>query len=101
MIVSTDDVCKRLMSLKASKSMGPDNCHPRLIKKTAESIKEPLQMIFNKTFKERTLPEVWKDAHVTALYKNKGEKFDTNNYRPVLLTTVLCILYEKKLIGML
>ena len=52
-------------------------------------------MIFKKTFKERTLPEVWKDAHVTALYKNKGEKFDTNNYRPVSLTSVPCILYEK------
>ena len=31
LIVSTDDVYKRLMSLKVSKSMGPDNCHPRLI----------------------------------------------------------------------
>ena len=83
LIVSTDDVYKRLMSLKVSKSMGPDNCHPRLMKETADSIKEPLQMIFNKTFKEGTLPEVWKDAHVTALYKNKGEKSDTKNYCPV------------------
>ena len=94
-IVSTDDVYKRLMSLKVSKSMGPDNCHPRLMKETADSIKEPLQMIFNKTFKEGTLPEVWKDAHVTALYKNKGEKSDTNNYRPVSLTSVPCRLCEK------
>ena len=52
-------------------------------------------MIFNETFKEGTLPEVWKDAHVTALYKNKGEKSDTYNYRPVLLTSVPCRLCEK------
>ena len=95
LIVSTDDVYKRLMSLKVSKSMGLDNCHPCLMKETADSIKEPLQMIFNKTFKEGTLPEVWKDAHVTALYKNKGEKSDTNNYRPVSLTSVPCRLCEK------
>ena len=95
LIVSTDDVYKRLMSLKVSKSMGPDNCHPRLMKETADSIKEPLQMIFNKTFKEGTLPEVWKDAHVTALYNNKGEKSDTNSYRPVWLTSVPCRLCEK------
>ena len=94
LIVSTDDVYKRLMSLKVSKSMGPDNCHPRLMKDTSDSIKEPLQMIFNKTFKEGTLPEVWKDAHVTALYKNKGEKSDTNNYRQVSLTSVPCRLCE-------
>ena len=90
--MSTDDVYKRLMSLKVSKSMGPDK---HLMKETAESIKEPLQVIFNKTFKEGTLPEVWKDAHVTALYKNKGEKYDANNYRSVSLTSVPCRLCEK------
>ena len=47
--------------------MEPDNCHPRLMKETAESIEEPLQTISN----EGTLPEVWEDAHATALYKNK------------------------------
>ena len=95
LVVSTDEVFKRLKSLNVSKSMGQDNCHPRLLKETAESIKEPLQTIFNKTFKEGVLPEVWKDAHVTALYKNKGEKTDTNNYRPVSLTSVPCRLCER------
>ena len=95
LIVSTDEVLRRLRSLSVSKSMGPDNCHPRLLKETAESIKEPLQVIFNKTFKEGTLPEVWKDAHVTAIYKNKGDKSETNNYRPVSLTSVPCRLCEK------
>ena len=56
--MSTDDVCKILNSLKVSKSMGPDNCHPRLMRETAESIKEPIQTIFNKILKERTLPVV-------------------------------------------
>ena len=63
--------------------MGPDNCHPSLLKETMETVKKPLQTIFNKTFKEGRLPEAWKDAHVTAIYKNKGEKTDTSNYRPV------------------
>ena len=49
---------------------GPFFSSKSIMKETADSIKEPLQMIFNKTFKEGTLPEVWKDAHVTALYKN-------------------------------
>ena len=95
LIVSTDEALRRLKWLSVSKSMGPDNCHPRLLKETAESIKEPLQVIFNKTFKEGTLPEVWKDAHVTAIYKNKGDKSETNNYRPVSLTSVPCRLCEK------
>ena len=71
LVTSTDEICKRLKSMKTSKSMGPDNCHPRLLKETADSIKEPINIIFNNTFKEGTLPDEWKDAHVTAIYKKK------------------------------
>ena len=63
--------------------MGPDNCQPLVLNENAESIKEPLQTIFDKTFKEGTLSVVWKDAHATALYKHNGEKLDTSSYRPV------------------
>ena len=38
------------------------------------------------------MPEVWTNAHVTALYKNKGEKSDTNNSRPDSLTSVPSVL---------
>lgn len=52
-------------------------------------------MIFYKAFKEGLLPAVWRDAHVTAIYKNKDEKTETNNNLPVPLTSVPYILYEK------
>ena len=38
---------------------------------------------------------MWKDAYVTAIYKTQGDKSETNNYRPVSLTSVPCRLCEK------
>ena len=56
LIVSTDDVYKRLMSLKVSKSMGPDNCHPHLMK--------DLGILFEKKLKF--------NKHVTVKRANKS-----------------------------
>ena len=51
--------------------------------------------IFNKTFETCSIPEAWKTANVTALYKNKGGKSDPFNYRPVSLTSLPSKLCEK------
>ena len=65
---------KQLKNLNTSKSMGPDGCHPRLLRETADIVNIPLQKIFDKTFEEGCVPSLWKDANISALYKNKGEK---------------------------
>lgn len=67
LVVSGDDVLKKHMSLNTS----------------------TLQSIFNKTF-EDVLPSDWKTANISALYKNKGDKSDCTNYRPISLTSVPC-----------
>ena len=75
--------------------MGPDNCHPKLLKEAAEFLSEPLSDIINKSFENGEIPMAWKEANVTALYKNKGEKCDPSNYRPVSLMSVPSKLCEK------
>lgn len=66
--------------------MGPDGCHPRVLRETANILNKPLQTIFDKSFTEGRIPSIWKDANISALYKNKGDKSETTNYRPVSLT---------------
>ncbi|MEW8547692.1 MAG: reverse transcriptase family protein, partial [Candidatus Thiodiazotropha sp.] len=95
MLIERESVLKQLSSLNVNKSMGPDNCHPKVLKEAADILSYPLQKIMNKTFEEQRIPGIWKKASVTALYKNKGDKSDPSNYRPVSLTCVPCKLCEK------
>ena len=38
-------------------------------------------------------PQAWKDAIVVPIHK-KGKKSDTNNYRPISLTSIVCKVFE-------
>ena len=45
--------------------------------------------IFQKSFQDSSLPDIWKSATVIPLFK-KGSKLDPGNYRPVSLTCISC-----------
>ena len=87
--ISVEEVKKKLNLLKPNKSPGPDAYHPLMFKQIAESIAKPLSIIFNKTLQEGKLPEKWKQANVTPIFK-KGDKRQPSNYRPVSLTSIVC-----------
>ena len=87
-------VAKTIDRLKPSKSQGPDNIHPKLLKECKNSIVPPLTTIFRKSLQKSVLPDIWKQANVTAIYK-KGDKTRPENYRPISLTSVPCKLMER------
>ena len=91
--ISADDILKKLQNLKPGKSPGPDSWHPFFLKSIADQICMPLSMIFQKSLNESIVPEDWRKAHVTAIFK-KGEKNLPSNYRPISLTSILCKLME-------
>ena len=76
-----------------SKSGGPDNITAAVLKNLANELAEPVTELFNRSMTKGKLPAVWKEANVVPLFK-KGEKFKTNNYRPVSLTCILCKIME-------
>ena len=80
--------------LKSSKSQGPDNVHPMLLKECKKALLPPLKCIFEKSLEERKIPEIWKSAHVTAIFKS-GSKSKPENYRPISLTSVPGKLLER------
>ena len=45
-------------------------------------------MIFTNSLEQGKLPNIWKSANITPIYK-KGNKSNPLNYRPVSLTSVL------------
>lgn len=50
-------------------------------------MKVPLSIIFEKSLNEGVLPQIWKCANVTAIFKS-GSKSKPSNYRPISLTSV-------------
>ncbi|XP_064919062.1 uncharacterized protein LOC135579494 isoform X2 [Columba livia] len=86
-LVDEDWVREQLNSLDIHKSTGPDGMHPRVLREPAEVTAGPLSVIFAKSWETGEVPEDWRKANVTAVFK-KGKKEDPGNYRPVSLTSV-------------
>lgn len=93
MEITRDMLWKVLQKLNRSKSPGPDGIHPRIIKDTAEELIVPLEIIFMSSLNEGVVPEDWRTANITPIFK-KGSKSDPGNYRPVSLTSIFSKLME-------
>ena len=82
-----EQVHDELRSLNESKSPGPDRLHPQVLRETADTIIAPLLTIYQHSLDIGEVPEAWKRARVTAIYK-KGSRNDPGNYRPVSITSI-------------
>jgi hypothetical protein len=91
--ITKESVLKILNKLKISKSPGPDALHPRILFEIRDEICEPLSIIFNTSLRTGVVPQDWKSANITAIYK-KGSKKIAGNYRPISLTCIVCKLME-------
>ncbi|NXU46786.1 YTX2 protein, partial [Drymodes brunneopygia] len=94
-LVDEDWVRDQLSNLDIHKSMGPDGMHPRVLRELAEVIAKPLSIIFTKSWATGEVPEDWRIAKVTPVYK----KEDPGNYRPVSLTSIPGKVMEQLVLG--
>ena len=67
--ITEPDVLNLLRKLKSDKSPGPDNLHPRVLKECAAELARPLTLLFKTSMKDGTLPQAWKEANVTPIFK--------------------------------
>ena len=91
--ITESGVLKLLKSLKARKAPGPDQISPCVLKEMANVIAPILTTIFRKSYDSGTVPEDWKTANITPVFK-KGKRSDAANYRPISLTCIVCKLME-------
>ena len=93
--VSPDEVDKIIRDLKNSKSSGVDNLDTFILKLTRKHIVPSVCHIINLSIQSKKFPTKWKIAKVVPLYKGKGSKFDTKNYRPVAILPILSKVLER------
>lgn len=86
--ITEEVVYKKLSEINVNKSCGPDDLHPKLLHELRSVIAGPLTKIFKISLKYGVMPQDWKDANVTPLFK-KGAKDKCENYRPISLTSVV------------
>jgi len=86
-IIQEEAVNDLLCPLDTYKSIGPVGIHPRVLRELAEELAKPLSIIYQQSWLTGEVPNDWRIASVTPIYK-KGQKEDHGNYRPVSLTSV-------------
>ena len=93
-VITPAAVKDKLSKLNVNKAQGPDGIPPRVLKELAEELSVPYCKLFNKSIQSGHVPEDWKTAPVTAIFK-KGNRNEAGNYRPVSLTCISCKILEQ------
>ena len=83
------------MSLKTSTSLDVLNIDSKLLKIAAHLISPSLTHVFNLSLHAGILPDDFKFARVTPVFKNKGDPFDPSNYRPISVISHVSKILEK------
>jgi len=94
--ITPAEVDRLLGKLRDDKAAGADNILPKLLREVREEIAYPVSCIFRKSLQEGVIPDDWKVANVSPIFK-KGSRSQVSNYRPISLTSQLCKILESLL----
>ena len=86
--ITLDGVVSLLQKLKPFKACGPDQIPNRILKEVTKEIAPALLLLYQSFLKQTKLPDQWKHAYVTPIFK-EGDRSTASNYRPNL-----CVLQD-------
>ena len=91
--VSNEGVTKLLKALNPSKTLRPNELHPRVLKELPTELGPVFAHLFQKSPDTGEIPKEWSLTNICPLYK-KGDRALACNYCPLSLTCVPCKLLE-------
>jgi hypothetical protein len=80
--------------MKNRKAASPDGLNSELFKYRGPILSNRLLKLINKCWRERSIPEEWRQARVKSLFK-KGKRDDYSNYRGISLLNSGYKIYTK------
>ena len=92
--VNHETVRTILNSLKVNKAAGLDKILARMIKDAEYELAPSVAYLVNKSITDGIVPDLWKIARFTPVYK-ADDKLLVKNYRPISVLPVLSKLLEK------
>ena len=84
-----------LNGLMSTSGPGISGIATKLLKSFSNKIVPILTELFNECIRTNTIPDEWKSAVVTPLFKNKGSLDDINNYRGISVLPPVAKIFEK------
>ena len=90
--LTIEEVQSILKSLVTGKAWGPDQINNRLFKELAIELATVLTDLLNTSLLHCIVPDIWKRANLSPVYK-KDDKSSVDNYRPISLLS-----YVRKII---
>ena len=90
-----DSVRECIISLKTKNSEGFDRIPQRILIDGVDYLLEPLTCLFKLIYEEKKVPDQWLAAKTIPIFKNKGQKKDIENYRPIANLCATSKIFEK------
>lgn len=83
--LTLDEVERSVFSFQLGKSPGSDGLPIEFFRVFWDLVKADMVEVFAECLRDKTLSESMRDGVISLLYKNKGERMDLKNWRPITL----------------
>ena len=94
-LIDSSKIDKLLENISTSSGPGVSGISSKIIKNSSTILTPILTNLFNKCITTMELPNEWKTAIVSTIYKNKGATDDINNYRGISVIPPIAKFFEK------
>ena len=92
--IEESEIVDVVQTLIVNKASGDDQISHRILKNTCHTIKKPLCIQFNRSFRECKFPSPWKYGLIMPLFKKSSPELPSN-HRPVSLLSTVGKLMER------